>query len=199
MNKPPGRAYLGVGSNIDPDKNVMRALEALSATAGIKLSAISTFFRTAALSDPSRTTSVPGQAPRDPDPDFLNGVLEIRTVLTPTELLAVLGRIETNLGRERGENRFAPRTIDLDLLLYGRSLYHERDLDWEEVGPGGLMVHADIERRAFVALPLFELAPDLILPPHRTPLQALAASFDSPGGRAEHLFTEDMRRQFLSP
>lgn len=199
MADAPGRAYVGVGSNIHPEINVPKALELLSGTPGITLTGISTFYRTAPLSDPADTTVPPGQGPvdPDPDPDFLNGVLEVRTGFSAPELLVLFARIEESLGRIRPGNRFAPRTMDLDLLLYGRAYQSDPEPEWESVNGDGAMVHPDIERRAFVAHPLLELAPDLILPPHRTPLRALAASFDSPGGRPETEFTAELRRRFL--
>ena len=55
----------------------------------------------------------------------------------------------------------------------------------------------DVERRAFVALPLMELEPALVLPPHGVPIQALAAGFQTPGGKAEEEFSQDLRTRFL--
>ena len=83
-------AYVGVGSNIHPEENVERALESLTETQNVTLTGISTFYRTAALSDPRDSTAPPDRGLHDPDPDFLNGVLEIRTLHTSTELLALL-------------------------------------------------------------------------------------------------------------
>ncbi len=197
MNSHPALAYVGVGSNIHPEENVVRALEYLTKTPGVTLTGISTFYRTAALSNQEDSTAPPGQGLRDPDPYFLNGVLELRPVLSPPETLALFGGIERALGRERPGIRYAPRTMDLDLLLYGREEGDESNLIWQEIGTGSLMAHSDIEGRAFVAHPLLELAPDLTLPPHGTPLQALAASFDTPGGRPETAFTETLRSHFL--
>ena len=194
MTRPPARAFIGVGSNLQPEENVRRAIQTVMDVPGITLTGISTFYRTAALSDPSNAL-----APSDPDtadPDFLNGVLEIRTVLSPDELLTLFAEIERSLGRVRETNRFAPRTIDLDLLLYGSGEGGESELEWYVIGADGARAHRDIERRAFVAHPLLELAPNLILPPHRVPLRALAASFDSPGGAAELALTDELRRRF---
>lgn len=195
MNKPSARAFIGVGSNLQPEENVLRAIQALREVPGVTLTGISTFYRTAALSDPSNAL-----APSDPDtadPDFLNGVLEVRTVLSPGELLTLFSDIEQSLGRERGSNRFAPRTMDLDLLLYGSGEGGEAEVEWHEIGADGARAHRDIERRAFVAHPLLELAPNLILPPHRVPLRALAGSFETPGGAAEMTLTDNLRRRFL--
>lgn len=198
MNSPLSLAYVGVGSNIHPEENVMRALESLAETPGVTVTGISTFYRTAPLADPKNSTSLPNEDLQDPDPDFLNGVLEIRTCHSSAELLVLFARIERALGRERPDNRYAPRTTDLDLLLYGREKEDEANSIWQEIGPGGFLAHPDIESRPFVAHPLRELAPSLILPPHGMPIQALAASFDAPGGMPETVFTETLRSRFLA-
>jgi 2-amino-4-hydroxy-6-hydroxymethyldihydropteridine diphosphokinase len=194
----PAIAYLGVGSNLQPEDNVPRALGLLGDTPGIQLTGISTFFRTAPLSDPERVRAGPEEPLPAPDPDFLNGVLEIKTLLTASELLERLAQIENQLGRERPGNRWAPRTMDLDLLLYGITEGPGTSPEWEEIGAEGITAHSDIQKRGFVALPLLELAPDLVLPPHRIPLRALALSFDSPGGRPEENFSDSLRARFLS-
>jgi 2-amino-4-hydroxy-6-hydroxymethyldihydropteridine diphosphokinase len=194
----PAVAYIGVGSNIEPEENVRKALALLTETPGITLTGISTFYRTAPLPDPDESTSLPTDTPKDFDPDFLNGVLSIRTLLSSSELLARFAEIEHALGRKRPGNRYAPRTMDLDLLLYGREEDTAASPEWEKIGPNEFMAHSDIERRAFVALPLFELSPDLILPPHRVPLRAFAASFGTPGGTPEDAFSEQLRSLFLS-
>jgi 2-amino-4-hydroxy-6-hydroxymethyldihydropteridine diphosphokinase len=198
---PPAVAYVGVGSNLQPERNIERALEGLLAAPGVSLTAISTFYRTAALSDPDNTASLLDSDLSTPesDPDFLNGVLAIRTFLSPGDLLGLFHAIETGLGREREYNRYAPRTMDLDLLLYGKVTFDESDPEWLEIGIPEVRAHRDIERRAFVALPLLELAPELILPPYRTPLRAFAASFETPAGKAETAFSENLRERFLTP
>ncbi len=197
MDKAPALGYIGVGSNIRPEENVTKALGLLVDTPGITLTAISTFYRTAPLSDPAGTMFTTGETSSGPDPDFLNGVLEIRTHLTAPELLERFAQIEEALGRERADNRFAPRTIDLDLLLYGVDEGTGTSPEWQEIASGGIMVHRDIQKRGFVALPLFELAPDLVLPPYSIPLRALALSFDTPGGKAESALSGGLRSRFL--
>jgi len=195
---PPALAYVGVGSNIHPKEKIIRALESLAETPGVTLTGISTFYRTAPLADPKDSISLPTEDLQDPDPDFLNGVLEIRTHRSSDELLALFAKIERALGRERPGNRFAPRTMDLDLLLYGREKGEEANSIWQEIGPGGFLAHSDIESRSFVAHPLMELAPNLILPPHGMPIRAFAASFEAPGGKPETVFTETLRSRFLA-
>lgn len=199
MSRPSAFAYVGVGSNIQPEENVVWALESLSEKPGVTLTGISTFYRTAPLTDPNRASLLPEDGAPDPDPDFLNGVLEIRTFLTPENLLMLFAGIENALGRTRRGNRFAPRTIDLDLLLYGHGEAEVGPPMWEEIGDDGMMAHSDIFRRAFVACPLMELSPDLILPPHNVPLRALAGTFESSGGKPEDPLTRELRRRFLAP
>ena len=97
-------------------------------------------------------------------PRFLNGVVQLGTELSPQELLARLLAIETRLGRVRGEGpRFGPRTIDLDLLLYGEETVDE---------PGLTLPHPRLHERRFVLEPLAELDPALEVP-GRGPVQAL--------------------------
>ena len=198
-SRPLAKAYVGIGSNIGPEENILSALAALASAPAVTLSGISTFYRTAALSDPNHTSGLRDRRPPDPDPDFYNGVVEIETRMTPEELLELFASIEKGLGRVRRDNRFAPRTMDLDLLLYGTIVDDRSELDWKELSPYGRMIHDDIEHRAFVAHPLMELAPDLVLPPYGTPLRALAAGFGTPGGKAEAHFTKRLRSRFLGP
>jgi 2-amino-4-hydroxy-6-hydroxymethyldihydropteridine diphosphokinase len=197
VNNPPALAYIGVGSNIRPDENVTKALGLLADTPGIILAGISTFYRTAPLSDPNNSGSGPQDELEDLDPDFLNGVLEIRTTLSSEALLTCLEEIERSLGRVRPGNRYAPRTIDLDLLLFGIEKEDGPNPDWEAIGPSAYVAHSDIGRRSFVAHPLLELDPDLMLPPHGMPIRAMAASFDTPGGKSEDAFSRGLRSRFL--
>lgn len=198
MTELPDIAYVGVGSNILPAENIIRALEHLASAPGVRLSGISTFYRTAPLPDPDHASALPDKEAGTTDPDFLNGVLELRTSLSTGELLELFSQIEETLGRVRSENRYAPRTMDLDLLLFGRVGTGAPTPSWEEVGDAGFLAHRDIGKRAFVAYPLLELAPDLLLPPHSTPLRAFTASFGSPGGKPQMTFTNQLRKRFLS-
>src|SRR5262245_57944305 len=116
--------------------------------------AVSTFYRSPALKRPA-------------DPPFVNGVVEVGEALGPLEVKNRLRQIEQALGRERTADRFAPRTVDLDLIIYGD----------EVISSGGLTLpHPDIVERPFVAIPLLELAPDLILPDSRRPLRSVVCS-----------------------
>ena len=148
------RAYIGVGSNIDPEMNIPRALRLL--IEAVEVTGISTFYRTAALGD-------------DRQPSFYNGVFAVETALPPRELkFCLLRPLEERLGRRRSEDRYLPRTIDLDLLLYDDLVLNEEDL---------VLPDPEIARRAFLAVPLCELAPEMILPGDGRAICAIAAQF----------------------
>jgi len=165
------RAFIAVGSNIDAERNVSAAIELLGRH--VRIVAVSRFYQTPALGAPD-------------SPDFLNGVVEIETELEPRELKRlVLLEVESGLGRERGAEKNAPRTIDLDLVLYG-------DLIWSEEG---LVLPApEILERAFVALPLLELEPELVLPGTGRPLRELVAGLSSSEMEPAELFNARLRR-----
>jgi 2-amino-4-hydroxy-6-hydroxymethyldihydropteridine diphosphokinase len=134
------RVFVGVGSNIDPEGNVPRALKLLKGE--VPVLATSTFYRTRAWGRPS-------------DPQFVNGVIELGDSLGPLELKRTLRRVEEAVGRQRQPDRYAPRTIDLDLLLHGDRVESTKELTLPD---------PEILRRPFIAIPLFELAPSLVLP-----------------------------------
>ncbi|MHB9036300.1 MAG: 2-amino-4-hydroxy-6-hydroxymethyldihydropteridine diphosphokinase [Armatimonadota bacterium] len=134
-------AYIGVGSNIEPERNILAALRVLALKT--RLVAVSTFYGTEAIGPPG-------------SPMFYNGVAKIETDLTPRELkFGVLKAIEVSLGRKRSGDKFAPRTIDLDLLLYDDLTVRENDL---------VIPDPDIGDREFVAKPLLELDPNVVMP-----------------------------------
>jgi 2-amino-4-hydroxy-6-hydroxymethyldihydropteridine diphosphokinase len=131
------RAYVGLGANLgDREAAIRRAAELIGA---VRLSSI-------------RETEPWGVTDQ---PRFLNAVAETETELPPRALLTRLLEVERQLGRVRGEERWGPRTIDLDLLLYGS----------EAIAEAGLTVpHPHLHERLFVLEPLAELAPDLVVP-----------------------------------
>ncbi len=134
-------AYISVGSNIEPEKNIPEALEKLKKY--VCVNKISTFYRTIPIGRPEQ-------------PAFLNGIWQINAGQTARELkFDVLRRIEAELGRVRTEDKYAARTIDLDIALYGDMLINEADLHIPD---------PDIRQRPFIAVPLLELAPLLVLP-----------------------------------
>ena len=137
----PRTAYIGIGGNLgDVHAALQDAFAALSALRDTRLVARSSTYRTAPINGPG--------------PDYLNAVAELATGLAPHALLAQLHAIEQQHGRERGL-RNAPRTLDLDLLLYGD----------EHIDTPTLSVpHPRLHLRAFVLVPLAELAPGLVVP-----------------------------------
>jgi 2-amino-4-hydroxy-6-hydroxymethyldihydropteridine diphosphokinase len=141
------RAYVGLGSNLGEREATLReALTRLSELDGVAVVAVSSF----------RETDPVGNADQ---PRFVNAAAELETSLGPRELLERLLEVERSLGRDRTrEERWGPRTVDLDLLLYGD----------ETVGEPGLEVpHPRLAERAFVLEPLVELDPGLRLPDGR--------------------------------
>ena len=198
-------AFLSVGSNIEAEANVTGAVQLLAETPGLAVTGVSTFYRTPALPYPGEDPDLPRASQ---DPDFLNGVLEVRTSLPPHRLQGLLREVEGKLGRERGSHPYAPRTMDLDLLLYALPAGEaagahpgprEGAWAWSPLGPGGQWEHPDVRRRSFVALPLLELAPNLLLPPDGKPLRVVAEAFPEPSGTPEGRLTAALRSRFLPP
>ncbi len=142
----PVTAYVALGANLgDPQRALRDAMDRLAMLPGTTVTARSSLYRTA----PVGTTG----------PDFINAVVEMRTGLTAPELLEALLSMETEAGRERPWPN-APRTLDLDLLLYGGARIES---------PRLTVPHPRMNERAFVLVPLAEIAPAL------APPQALAA------------------------
>lgn len=148
------RAYIGLGSNLaDPQAQLARAVAALRSLPASRLTALSRFYRSRPM------------GPAD-QPDYLNAVAMLDTRLEAHELLDALQSIENDQGRVRGPLRWGPRTLDLDLLLFGADI----------IDTGRLKVpHPGIAERNFVLYPLAEIAPELVLPDGRTLQQLLAA------------------------
>jgi 2-amino-4-hydroxy-6-hydroxymethyldihydropteridine diphosphokinase len=149
------RAYIGLGANLgDREGTLKQALERLARTDGIEVVAVSSF----------RETDPVGKVDQ---PRFVNAAAELETSLRPRDLLDRLLEVERALGRDRAqEERWGPRTVDLDLLLYGDETVEE---------PGLEAPHPRLAERAFVLEPLLELDPELRLPDGR-PLRELGAS-----------------------
>jgi 2-amino-4-hydroxy-6-hydroxymethyldihydropteridine diphosphokinase len=137
------RAYVGLGANLGPKEvTILRAVDLLGAAEGVTLLELSQL----------RETEPVGVVDQPP---FLNGAVALETTLSPRELLDVLLGIEHELGRVRGEDRWGPRTIDLDLLIYGDETVEE---------PGLRVPHPRLHERRFALEPLAELEPDLDIP-----------------------------------
>jgi 2-amino-4-hydroxy-6-hydroxymethyldihydropteridine diphosphokinase len=147
------KAYIGLGANIgDPAKQIRGALAALGEIPGTRVTRASSLWRSAPL----------GYAAQ---PDFVNAVAEIETVQAPRPLLGELLAIERRFGRERSYAN-APRTLDLDLLLYGDRV----------VAEDGLAVpHPRMHERAFVLAPLVEIAPEIEIAGKGSAAKLLAA------------------------
>lgn len=134
--------YIALGSNLnDPMHMVSSGLDALNTLAGATLITQSSWYRSKAIG--------PGE-----QADYVNGVAKLTTSLSSQELLSELQTIEKNHGRERHE-RWAARTLDLDILLYGNSIVGEENLT---------IPHPRLMERNFVLYPLAEISPELVLP-----------------------------------
>jgi len=147
------RIYIGMGSNLAaPEQQLRNAIEALAQLPGTTVAGVSAFYQSDSL--------LPGQ------PRYTNAVAALDSALAPLELLDALQAIENDQGRERLE-RWGPRTLDLDILLFGDRLIDEPRLQ---------VPHYQMHLRAFVLYPLAELAPaTLQLPDGRRLSDLLAA------------------------
>ncbi|MHB0937867.1 MAG: 2-amino-4-hydroxy-6-hydroxymethyldihydropteridine diphosphokinase [Armatimonadota bacterium] len=161
--------FIGVGSNIEPEESIPHALDLLKQA--MHVTGISTFYRTPALGN-------------EEQPPFYNGVIAAETDFPPgTVKVDTLQDIEERLGRRRCEDRYAPRTIDLDLILYDDLIVEEADL---------ILPDPEIIRRAFLAVPLCELAPELTLPDGRS-ICAVAGELAAQPLEPLPEFTESLR------
>jgi 2-amino-4-hydroxy-6-hydroxymethyldihydropteridine diphosphokinase len=152
------RAYLGLGSNLgDRLANLDRAA-ALLQTLGIGLVSSSRVYETAPVGPPQ--------------PDYLNAVVAVATTLPPRELLKACLNVEERMGRMRTV-RWGPRTVDVDILSYGRTVIDE---------PGLVVPHPRMHQRAFVLVPLLELDRDPVLPGGRS-LGSMRLNLDPLGVR----------------
>jgi 2-amino-4-hydroxy-6-hydroxymethyldihydropteridine diphosphokinase len=147
------RAYVALGANLgDRAGALARALEALRATPGVRVVAVSRTWETAPVGPPQ--------------PAYLNAAAALDTTLGAFALLARLQAIEREAGRTRGEERNLPRTLDLDLLLFGGLVIEAPDL---------VVPHPRMHERAFVLEPLAEIAPRELHPLLRETISTLAA------------------------
>lgn len=151
------RAYVGLGANVgDPMTLLPAALQALDAIVDTRLVRASRLYRSPAWG-------------RTDQPDFINAVAEITTQLDARALLDALLRVERAFGRTRaadGSDRWGPRLLDLDLLLFDAQQIDE---------PGLQLPHPRLHERAFVLVPLLEIAPGLRVPGQADAVSALAA------------------------
>jgi 2-amino-4-hydroxy-6-hydroxymethyldihydropteridine diphosphokinase len=148
--------YIGLGANLgDREATIRRALALLAAGDEVAIEAVSSL----------RETDPVGY---EDQPKFLNGAAAVRTELSPRDLLERLHDVERRLGRDRSGPRFGPRTIDLDLLLYGTETIDEPDLR---------IPHPRLAERRFVLEPLAELDDGLDVP-GRGSVRALLAGLE---------------------
>lgn len=136
-------AYIAIGSNLaSPLEQVNAAVKALGDIPESRILAISSFYRT------------PPLGPQD-QPDYLNAAVALETTLAPEELLNHTQRIELQQGRVRKDERWGPRTLDLDIMLFGNEVINTERLT---------VPHYDMKNRGFMLWPLFEIAPDVVFP-----------------------------------
>lgn len=142
----PVAGFVGLGSNLgDSVRTLQAALEALDRLPGIRVVRASRFYRTPAWGLESQ-------------PDFVNAVALVETSLSARALLEAMLQLEREAGRERredGSDRWGPRTLDLDLLLYGDAVIDQ---------PGLRLPHPHLHERAFALVPLVEIAPGAVIP-----------------------------------
>ena len=135
-------AYVGLGSNLEvPAQQVCKALGELNSIPDTRCLARSSLYVSAPVGPPDQ-------------PDYINAAAALLTGLDPRTLLNHLHAIERDHGRERGE-RWGPRTLDLDLLIFGETIMNTREL---------VLPHPEIRNRDFVLVPLHEIAPELRIP-----------------------------------
>lgn len=159
-------AYIGLGSNLaGPRSQVLRALTALAGLPDTELATASSLYHSAPMGPANQ-------------PDYINAVAAVQTALGPLQLLDALQAIEHRQRRIRSTQRWGPRTLDLDLLLYGQRRLHS---------PRLTVPHYGMHERAFVLYPLAEIAPDVHIP-GKGPLSALLA--DCPAADLRRLATQ---------
>lgn len=136
-------AYIGIGANLDnPINQVRKAIVSIDAQSQIQVTQQSSLYQSTPMGPQNQ-------------PDFINAVIAIKTSLTPLALLEQMQTIENKQGRIRKAERWGPRVVDLDILLYA---------DQEITMPRLIIPHYGIFERNFVLLPLAEIAKDLIFP-----------------------------------
>lgn len=143
MTKSATTAYIGIGSNLsNPLDQVTHAVTAINEIANISVSVASSLYASKPM------------GPQD-QPDYVNAVIEISTELEPLLLLDALQKIELESGRVRKDERWGPRTLDLDIILFGNHIIESERLT---------VPHCGMRVREFVLFPLLEIASELTLP-----------------------------------
>ncbi|WLI75428.1 2-amino-4-hydroxy-6-hydroxymethyldihydropteridine diphosphokinase [Kosakonia sp. H02] len=151
-------AYIALGSNLSsPLDQVNAAIAAIGEIPQSRIVAVSSLYRTPPLGPPDQ-------------PDYLNAAVALETSLSPEMLLENTQRIELQQGRVRKAERWGPRTLDLDIMLFGNETLNTERLT---------LPHYDMKNRGFMLWPLFEIAPDLHFPDGES-LQATLARLNAP-------------------
>ena len=149
---------VSLGSNLGNSRVILgAAVKALAESSEITLEAQSSWYQTPALGPPQ--------------PDYLNGCLRLRSTYSPEHLLEMLLNVETQFGRVRNQ-RWGPRTLDLDLLLYDQ---------WVMNTPRLTLPHPGLHQRAFVLVPLAQILPDWIHPIYHQAIAQLVKTVDCTG------------------
>lgn len=152
-------AYIGIGSNLSsPAEQIQLAVDAIATIADTTIVNVSSLYCSRPM------------GPQD-QPDYMNAVLALNTELNPLALLDALQLIENNAGRIRKDNRWGPRILDLDILLFGDQIIDN---------PRLTVPHYGMKEREFVLTPLCEIAPELKLPSGES-LKSLTEQLDSNG------------------
>ena len=150
----PTLCYIAIGSNLaSPLEQVKAALDAIGEIPQSRVVTVSSFYRT------------PPLGPQD-QPDYLNAAVALETTLEAEALLDHTQRIELQQGRVRKAERWGPRTLDLDIMLFGDQVIQT---------PRLTVPHYDMKNRGFMLWPLFEIAPELVFPDGLSLVEALQA------------------------
>ncbi|HVP35376.1 MAG TPA: 2-amino-4-hydroxy-6-hydroxymethyldihydropteridine diphosphokinase [Terriglobales bacterium] len=169
------RAFIGVGSNINPSENVRNAIRLISREEHIL--GISTVYET-----------LPEGGLQQPR--YYNCVVEIETDTSPVDLKhKVLRKIEKDLGRKRGKDKYAARTIDLDLILYDDLVLNTKDLTLPD---------PNIESRPYLAIPLYELNPELVLPGTGLSIREVVTNLSMKGMQPLDDYTELLKKEIIN-
>ena len=170
----PVKAFIGIGSNIDPERNIVEALSVLASR--VRLSALSSFYVTAALQNRAQC-------------DYINGVVLIECCCSPDSLkFDILRPIEMGQGRVRVEDKYASRPIDLDVLVYGDVVLEEGEMRIPD---------PELRERGFLQVAMLELAPEFVFPDTGEKLACMVGDQDARSLRRATEFTRTLKERFL--
>lgn len=165
--------YVAVGSNIDPQSRIPACLDRLAGHESLHIVEISSFYESPAEGRPDQS-------------NYRNGIVALTTPLEPADLkFKVLRHIEEAEGRVRTEDKFAPRTIDLDIVLFGDRVIDDPDLKLPDPA---------IWQYPFVTIPLLEIAPDLLIPGTQERLADRASGVDAGNLVLDAALTQTIRK-----